>query len=66
MLGQGEFRPGAGADPFIGEPGKLEQVAEYRVEMICEDELIHQAVAALRQAHPYEEPAFDVWPLLEI
>lgn len=66
VLGQGQFRPGAGADPFIGEPGKLEQVAEYRVEMICEDGLIQQAVAALRQAHPYEEPAFDVWPLLEI
>lgn len=66
VLGQGQFRPCSGADPFIGEPGKLEQVAEYRVEMICEDESIQQAVAALRQAHPYEEPAFDVWPLLEI
>lgn len=66
VLGQGQFRPGVDADPFIGEPGKLEQVAEYRVEMICEDELIQQAVAALRQAHPYEEPAFDVWSLLEI
>ena len=66
VLGQGQFRPGADADPFIGESGKLERVAEYRVEMICEDELIQQAVAALRQAHPYEEPAFDVWSLLEI
>lgn len=66
VLGQGQFRPGAGADPFIGEPGKLERVAEYRVEMICEDDLIQPAVAALRQAHPYEEPAFDVWPLLEL
>lgn len=66
VLGQGQFRPGVGADPFIGEPGKLERVAEYRVEMICEDDLIQPAVAALRQAHPYEEPAFDVWPLLEL
>ena len=60
VLGQGQFRPGSGANPFIGEAGRLEQVAEYRVEMVCEDEAIQQAVAALRQAHPYEEPAFDV------
>src|SRR5690554_7868782 len=66
VLGQGQFRPGSGANPFIGEAGRLEQVAEYRVEMVCEDEAIQQAVAALRQAHPYEEPAFDVWPLLEL
>lgn len=66
VLGQGQFRPGSGANPFIVEAGRLEQVAEYRVEMVCEDEAIQQAVAALRQAHPYEEPAFDVWPLLEL
>lgn len=66
VLGQGQFCARSGADPFIGEPGKLEHVAEYRVEMVCKDELIQQVVAALRRAHPYEEPAFDVWPLLEV
>lgn len=63
VLGSGQFRPLAGAKPFIGEPGVIETVAEYRVELVCEDHLIKAAVAALRAAHPYEEPAFDVWQL---
>ena len=66
VLGQGQFRPLAGANPFIGTPGALEQVAEYRVELVCEDALIHAAVAALKAAHPYEEPAYDVWQLASI
>lgn len=63
VLGSGQFRPLVGAKPFIGEPGAIETVAEYRVELVCEDHLIKAAVAALRAAHPYEEPAFDVWQL---
>ena len=59
VLGQGQFRPLSGSNPHIGEHGKLEQVAELRVEMVCADECILEAVAALRAAHPYEEPAFD-------
>ncbi|PSJ46756.1 NGG1p interacting factor NIF3 [Zobellella endophytica] len=61
--GLGQFRPLAGASPFIGQPGELEQVAEVRVELVCDDHLIRAAVAALRATHPYEEPAFDSWPL---
>ena len=68
VLGQGQFRPLAGAQPFIGEvsleqSAPAEEVMEYRVELVCEDDLIQQAITALRQAHPYEEPAFDVWQL---
>jgi hypothetical protein len=63
-LGQGQFRPLPGSQPFIGQSGELERVAEYRVELVCADEHIKQAVKALRSAHPYEEPAFDVYPLL--
>lgn len=63
VLGQGQFRPRAGAQPFIGTQGELEKVAEYRVELVCSDELIASSVAALKAAHPYEEPAYDVWPL---
>lgn len=59
-LGQGQFRPLQGSDPYIGESGELEVVAEYKVELICADTLIHAAVDALRAAHPYEEPAFHV------
>ena len=60
VLGQGQFRPLAGSQPFIGTQDTLESVAEYRVEMVCADEVMGAVVAALRQAHPYEEPAFDV------
>ncbi len=41
-------------------------MAEYRVEMVCADDLIKDAVAALKQAHPYEEPAYDVWQLADL
>jgi hypothetical protein len=65
IAGVGQFRPLAGSNPFIGQAQQLEQVPEYRVEMVCEDALINAAVAALRSAHPYEEPAIDVWLLAE-
>ncbi|OOV87091.1 YqfO family protein [Oceanospirillum linum] len=60
IKGQGQFRPLAGSHPHIGAQGKLEMVEEYRVELVCEDSLIRQAVAAMKLAHPYEEPAYDV------
>jgi len=60
VLGQGQFRPLAGANPFIGSTGTLETVAEYRVELVCEDHLLPSVVAAMKLAHPYEEPAYDV------
>lgn len=65
-LGEGQFQAGTGAHPAIGEVGVLEKVPEYRVEMICESAHIKAAVAALRLAHPYEEPAFDVIELIDI
>lgn len=65
-MGTGQFRPLAGSNAFIGTLNQLEQVSEYRVEMVCDDAFIKLAVAALREAHPYEEPAFDVWPLVEV
>ena len=58
--GTGQFRPLSGSEPFLGQPGVVERVAEYRVEMVCEDNCIDAVVAALREAHPYEEPAWDV------
>lgn len=72
MLGQGQFRPLAGAQPFIGdapvnfEMAAIEYVEEYRIEMVCRDELIKPAIQALKKAHPYEEPAYDVWQLAEL
>jgi hypothetical protein len=63
VLGQGQFRPLAGSNPYIGKQDELEQVLEYRVEMICDDDLIEAVVVALKRAHPYEEPAYDVMRL---
>ncbi len=63
ILGQGQFRPLDNSQPFVGESNQLTQIAEYRVELICEDDKLQQAIKALREAHPYEEPAVDVWRL---
>ena len=57
--GTGQFRPLSGSAPFVGQQGVVERVAEYRVEMVCEDHCAKAVVAALREAHPYEEPAWD-------
>jgi hypothetical protein len=59
-LGQGQFRALEGSKPFVGEQGKLQVVEEYKVELVCAEKLIKQAVTVLKQAHPYEEPAYDV------
>ncbi|MDF0529958.1 Nif3-like dinuclear metal center hexameric protein [Tsukamurella sp. 8F] len=58
--GTGQFLPGAGARPAIGEVGVPETVAEQRLEFVASRSLRESVVAALWEAHPYEEPAFDV------
>ncbi|MYM61936.1 YqfO family protein [Pseudomaricurvus sp. HS19] len=63
VLGEGQFRPLPGSNPYIGAMGSVERVAEYKVEMVCAGNHIRGAVAALKLAHPYEEPAYDVWLL---
>ncbi len=64
--GTGQFRPEAGADPAIGTVGELERVAEDRVEVVAPRSVRGRVLAALRAAHPYEEPAFDVLELAEL
>ncbi len=61
LLGEGTFLGGAGANPAIGEAGRLERVAEIRLEAVCPGDRLAAIVEALRTAHPYEEPAFDVF-----
>ena len=63
-LGTGQFRPSAAANPFIGESGKVEQLPEYRVEMVCSPAQVREVVAAMIAAHPYEEPAWDLVELV--
>ncbi|MBI3261173.1 hypothetical protein HYZ64_02265 [Candidatus Berkelbacteria bacterium] len=60
----GRFRPLAGAKPAVGKIGKIEEVAEERIEFICDKKIYKKVVQALKRAHPYEEPGIDVSPLL--
>jgi hypothetical protein len=62
--GTGTFRPLKGAKPFIGQAGKLAKVKEARLETIVAKKELKKVIAAMRTAHPYEEPAFDLIPLL--
>ncbi len=61
--GEGTFRPGADSNPTIGTPGEVQVVSEDRIEMVLPRARRQQVVAALRDVHPYEEPAFDVLEL---
>ena len=65
-VGVGTFRPGAAADPAVGRRGAIESVAETRIEMVVPRRALPAVIGALRQAHPYEEPAFDVYPQVPI
>ena len=61
--GTGQFRPLTNSNPAIGTVNQLERVNEIKIELVCADDLVNAAISAMRLAHPYEEPAFDVWQL---
>jgi dinuclear metal center YbgI/SA1388 family protein len=61
--GTGTFLPQEGADPFIGELGKLEKVPEIRLETIVPESAEKRVVAAMLKAHPYEEVAYDLYSM---
>ena len=61
--GTGTFLGGEGTDPTVGERGREQRVPELRLETVYPAEREDEVVAALREAHPYEEPAFDLYPL---
>lgn len=63
LSGVGQFLPGEGANPTIGTVGELEEVPEERIETVCSGDVLLAVVRAIRGTHPYEEPAFDVYPL---
>ena len=62
--GTGTFLGGPGTDPAVGERGVEERVPELRLETVFPEERHDAVVAALREAHPYEEPAYDVYQRL--
>lgn len=61
--GTGRFMPGVDTNPFIGKPGQIEAINEVRIETIVPEPLIKKAVTAMIKAHPYEEVAYDIYPL---
>lgn len=63
--GTGTFLGGEDTSPAVGERGSEEHVPELRVETIVPSERVGEAVAALRRSHPYEEPAYDIYPLVD-
>lgn len=63
-VGTGRFRGLDGSKPFIGKPGNIEEVREEKIEVICPSELLNKILESVRSVHPYEEPAIDVYPLL--
>jgi len=61
--GTGTYLGGEGTSPALGEAGREQRVAELRVETVVPDDRLAEVVAALKDAHPYEEPAYDVYAL---
>ncbi|MEK7538980.1 MAG: hypothetical protein AAB552_04020 [Patescibacteria group bacterium] len=64
--GTGRFRPEDGAKPHIGEVGKFEEVGEERIEVICSREKLQDVIKAIKEVHPYDEVALDIYPLENI
>ncbi len=63
IKGTGRFKPNEKADPTIGEAGVLEEVTEDRIETVCEEDKLKAVLKAIKEVHPYEEPATDVYPI---
>jgi len=66
VLGTGQFKPIKTAKAFIGKLNQLEQIPEWRVETIVPEEQAPQVVKALKESHPYEEPAYEFIQIIEI
>lgn len=64
--GQGQFRPLEGSAPYVGQTGKVETIEEYKLEMVCAAENVKAALESMIQAHPYEEPAYDVYKTVDV
>jgi dinuclear metal center YbgI/SA1388 family protein len=61
--GIGTFRGSAGTKPYLGKAGQFEEAQEWRLEVLLQESLCAAVKAALQQSHPYEEPAYDLYPL---
>ena len=63
LEGFGTFKGGPATHPTVGRPGRLKRAAELRIEMVCPHSKLNDVAGALVKVHPYEEPAYDVYPL---
>jgi hypothetical protein len=63
IRGTGRFKPEQGANPTIGEVGRMEEVSEDRIETVCSPDKLQDVLKAIKEVHPYEEPATDVYPI---
>lgn len=59
-LGRGQFKAIGDAKPYIGNKGKVCYLKEYKIEMLCKEDLIKKAIECLKEIHPYEEVAYEV------
>jgi hypothetical protein len=64
--GIGRFIPGMGAKPAIGAINKPEEVEEEMIETICHKDFVKKVILAVKKVHPYEEPAIDIIPRMDI
>ncbi len=64
--GMGQFRPKPGSRPFVGDKNRIEQVPEFRVEMLVQDIYIQSVLSRLLEVHPYETPAYSVFEIKTI
>ena len=65
-LGTGQFRPLENSQPAVGTLNQIESLSEIKLELVCDDALVKQAIDAMKKSHPYEEPAYHVWRLESI
>lgn len=63
LPGTGTFFGTEHTQPTVGQKGRREEVAEWRLEVVCPERFVDEAIRAMRAVHPYEEPAYDVYPL---
>ncbi len=63
---EGRFRPNADANPFIGQSGVHEVVNEIQIETQCDSSIARNVLDQMCAAHPYEEVAYDIYPLLSL
>lgn len=59
-LGEGQFMPGKNSNAYIGTQNNLETLTEFKLEFVCEDDVIKNVINALKEAHPYETPSYQV------